>query len=242
MWFARRPIAHRGLHDEELPENTVPAFEAAAEAGYALELDVHLTSDQQVVVFHDETLDRLTSERGPLSARTCAELGALKVADSQATIPSLANVLEAVERRVPVLVEIKNEGDPGTLEAKVAEVLAGYRGQVAVQSFNPMTLRWFRQHAPKYARGLLASDFDDTKLARYKKFVLRRLLLAPLVAPAFIGYDIECLPYWAPAVVRRLGIPVVAWTVKTEDALVRARKTADNVIFEHIRPDGSVRS
>ncbi len=241
MWFARRPIAHRGLHDGSRPENTLPAFEAATRAGYAIELDVHITADGQVVVFHDETLDRLTTEHGPLAARSMQQLAGLKVGETDATIPTLQETLDLVDRRVPVLVEIKNEDDPGPLEAAVAKLLAGYRGQVAVQSFNPMSVFWFRKHTPRLARGLLSSDYDGVELARYKKFVLRRLLLAPLAAPAFIGYDIDCLPYWAPALVRRLGIPVLAWTVKTDDELRLARRVADNVIFEQIRP-GSPRA
>lgn len=237
MWFARRPIAHRGLHDASRPENTLPAFEAAAEAGYAIELDVHLTADGQVVVFHDETLDRLTTERGPVAARSMAQLEGLRVGDSDAAIPSLKQVLDLINRRVPLLVETKNEGKAGPLESAVADVLAEYRGQVAVQSFNPMALLWFRRFAPKLTRGLLSSDFDGVELARYKKFLLRRLLLAPLGAPAFVGYDIECLPYWAPALVRRLGIPVLAWTVRSQTELARARRAADNIIFEDIRPE-----
>jgi glycerophosphoryl diester phosphodiesterase len=118
----------------------------------------------------------------------------------------------------------------------VLAALRHYAGEVAIQSFNPLALAWFRRHVPELARGLLAGDFADASLPPYKKFVLRRLLLAPLSAPHYIGYDLRCLPHWAPRLARRLGVPLVAWTIQTPAEVRRATQLADNFIFERVRP------
>lgn len=212
------------------------AFEAAVEAGYAIELDVHLSRDGEVVVFHDATLDRLTEHTGDLAARPWTELRAMTIAGGRETIPSLSMVLELVDDRVPVVVEVKNEGKSGRLESAVVEVLRQSRGRYCVQAFNPKSLLWFLRYAPEFPRGLLSTNFVDEALPRHEKVLLRNLLLAPVVRPAYVGYDLRCLPYWAPSAARRLGIPLLTWTVRTDDELSRARGLSDNVIFEGVRP------
>ena len=212
------------------------AFEAAAQAGYPIELDVHLTRDGRVAVFHDDDLERMTGVAGRIQDRTWAELSELLLADSSQRIPSLDQVLAVVHGRVPILVDVKNGGPPGRLERAVSSLLRDYAGEVAIQSFNPLTLAWFRVAAPSIPRGLLASDFDGMSMPLYKRFVLQRLLLAPLSAPHYVGYDLRCLPHWAPELARKLGVPLVAWTVQTHDELRRATQLADNVIFERVRP------
>jgi glycerophosphoryl diester phosphodiesterase len=212
------------------------AFEAAAQAGYPIELDVHTTRDGHVVVFHDDDLERMTGVTGRVKDRTWAALVELRLGDSDERIPLLEDVLDAVRGRVPILVDLKNAGRPGRLEQTVSAILRDYAGEIAIQSFNPLTLAWFRLAAPAIARGLLASAFEGALLPAYKKFVLRRLLLAPLSAPHYVGYDLRCLPHWAPRVARRLGIPLIAWTIQTQDELRRATELADNFIFERVRP------
>ncbi len=238
-WIARTPIAHRGLHDDSRPENTRAAFENAADAGYAIELDVHLSRDGQPVVFHDATLDRLTEHRGPIAARDWPELREFKIAGTSETIPKLQDVLERVGDRVPVVVEIKNEGTPGRIERAVARALRTYAGRVCVQSFNPKSLMWFKRHAPEFPRGLLSTDFAERSLPMHQKVALENLLLAPMVRPAYVGYDLRCLPHWAPSVARRLGVPLLAWTVRNDHDLRRGHALADNVIFERVRPQAN---
>lgn len=235
-WIRQRPIAHRGLHDAERPENSLAAFEAAARSGYPIELDVHRTRDDGVVVFHDETLARMTGAAGRVEHHGLAELAALRLAGGDERIPTLAQALETVAGRVPVVIEVKNDGEVGPLEQLVLRDIRAYGGEVAVQSFNPFSVAWFRDAAPELTRGLLASDFEDTTLPRYQKFLLRRLLLAPLCAPHYIGYDLNALPYWPADIARRLGLALVAWTIRTPLELQRAGTVADNVIFEGVRP------
>ncbi|MEM6990361.1 MAG: glycerophosphodiester phosphodiesterase family protein [Myxococcota bacterium] len=234
-WIVDTPIAHRGLHDATKPENTRAAFDAAVAAGYAIELDVHASRDGVVVVFHDATLDRLTEHTGRVRDYEWSTLRTMRIAGTDETIPSLREIMTRVAGRVPVVVEIKNEGDPGRLERQVAADLTGTR-KFCVQSFNPMSLAWFRRNAPEVPRGLLSTDFVEESLPRYKKLLLRNLLLAPLVAPSYVGYDLRCLPFWAPTLSRHLGLPLLAWTVRSEADLLRARCLADNVIFEGVRP------
>lgn len=240
-WIVSVPIAHRGLHDATRPENSMAAFEAAARNGYAIELDVRASADGDAIVFHDRELDRLTAASGPVASRTGSWLRRLPLGGTRETIPSLEDVLDVVGTRVPVVVELKNDGVAGELEHRVAETLGRRHGEYAVQSFNPRSILWFRRHHERWPRGLLATDFKDEPLPRSQKIVLRNLLTAPGLALAYVGYELRCLPFWAPSWARRLGIPVVAWTVRAPADLLRARRLADNVIFEDVRPTGQLR-
>lgn len=210
-------------------------------AGYPIEIDLHLSRDGALVVFHDDELDRLTTASGPIDRYTRDELADLSLRahgrDTGLRIPFLEEVLELVGGRVPLVVEVKNRGSVGPLESRLAERLDAYSGEFTIQSFNPRVLAWFRKHRSQFSRGLLATNFSELgDLRRHEKFLLRRLLLAPAVAPDYVGYDLRCLPYWAPGLTRRLGIPLVAWTIRTAEDHDRALDLADNIIFEEIRP------
>ncbi len=237
-WVTSRPIAHRGLHDAGTPENSLGAFEAARDAGLPIELDVHPSVEGEPVVFHDDTLDRMTGQGGRVVDLPWHRLRTRALAGGPERIPHLADVVRCVGGRVPLVVEIKNPDAVGVIERAVLRVLSGYEGEVAVQSFNPYSIAWFRRNAPKIVRGLLAGDLDETDLGALQKFVLRRLLLAPSVRPHYVGYDLRALPFWSPSWLRNLGIPLVAWTVRTESQRARARALADNFIFEAVDPFG----
>jgi glycerophosphoryl diester phosphodiesterase len=240
-WLSRQPIAHRGLHDGDagVPENSRAAFEAAIAAGYAIELDLQRSADGAAMVFHDGDLDRMTEESGPVTARAAAELGRIRLSGSTETIPTLAQVLDDVAGRAPILVEIKSWHRPvGGLEAAALSHLQDYDGAVAVQSFDPASLAWFRHHAPGIRRGQIGHRYRHLRHGRsaWQRFLLRNLLLSGQSRPHFIAYDIDDLPHPAPALARRLGLPLLAWTVRSEAAWEKARGLADNVIFEQIRP------
>lgn len=236
-WLRSRPIAHRGLHDASRPENSLAAFEAAAAAGHPIELDVHLTADGQAVVFHDDTLERMTGHPGTVAASTLAELTALRLRGTDEPVPSLAQVLERVAGRVPVLVELKSHGPPrGRLEPAVCDVLARFPGEHAVQSFDPWSMLWMRRHAPHLPRGMLSGDMRSEGLPLHEALAVEHLLLAPAVRPDFIGYELRALPHPATSLWRRLGRPLLAWTIRDDAALRRARGLVDNVIFEGVTP------
>ncbi|MEM9461569.1 MAG: glycerophosphodiester phosphodiesterase family protein [Myxococcota bacterium] len=235
-WLRQRPIAHRGLHDDERPENSLAAFEAAATADYPIELDVRCSADGRAVVFHDSTLERMTGRPGTVAATPLAELTTLRLGASEQTIPSLDGVLAQVAGRVPVLIELKPADRVGPLERAVCDVLARQPGDYAVQSFDPFSMIRMRKLAPDLPRGLLSGNMRDEPMPLHHKLALRNLALAPQARPHFIGYELWSLPYWAPSHLRRRGLPLVAWTVRDEAGLARARLVADNVIFEHVRP------
>ncbi|MCH9685882.1 MAG: glycerophosphodiester phosphodiesterase [Deltaproteobacteria bacterium] len=236
-WLLARPIAHRGLHDAVHPENSVAAFEAAAEAGLPIELDVQRTHDGGAVVFHDEALSRLTGQPGQVTETSQAELEQLPLLGTSQTIPSLDRVLAVVDDRVPIVVEIKASGPRGALERVVRDALRRRPGRYVVQSFDPWSLVWMRRHAPEIPRGMLSTDFrDDAGLPRYQEVVLEHLMMTPWVRPHYVGYDLRALPHPAPSQLRAAGVPLLAWTVRDAAQLARARSLADNVIFEGVEP------
>ena len=242
-WLTETPVAHRGLHDlgRGRAENTASAFRAAMKAGYAIECDVGLSADGVPVVFHDDTLGRLTGVDGPLESRTAAELMVLPVLGTRDTVPRLADLLALVAGKVPLLVELKGgRGRRGRLEPAVARLLADYRGPVAIQSFDPAMVTWFRRHAPGVLRGQISMNYameDDEEAPPARlRGPLTNLAFWRQNQPDFIAYDIRALPNWAVARHRRAGVPVLAWTVRSAADRARAALHADNVIFEHWRP------
>lgn len=242
-WLVRIPIAHRGLHNAArgVIENSLPAFWAASRAGYPAELDVRLLADGELVVFHDQTLDRLTDSSGPISALTSPELddivlsGATSNDDPKtddARIPLLSNVLDVIAGTTPLLIEIKNEGEVGELEERTAVLLASYRGAYAVQSFHPGTVRYWREHAPATPRGLLAGDFRDEKIDEDMRRRLRNMEFIGECEPDFIGYDIRLLPNDIVEQQRAAQRCVLGWTARSQSDAKRALAHCDNIIFE----------
>lgn len=186
-----RPYAHRGLWGGEVPENSLSAFRLAAERGFAIELDVQLSRDGEVMVFHDYTLTRMCKIEQNLAELTAQELGALSLAGTAEGIPTLKEVLAVVDGRVPLLIELKGENGNVDLCPRVAEVLADYRGEWCVESFNPLLLRWFKKYRPQVVRGLLSTDLIKEKKngSRVLNFALSALLLTFLCRPQFHAWD-----------------------------------------------------
>ena len=240
-WLIETPIAHRGLHDASagVPENSLAAFRAAAAKGYAIELDLQLSGDGEAVAFHDDELARLSGVSGAVSSRTAAELGRIQLLGTKETVPSLRQVLEEIAGQVPLLLELKTfDRAVGPLESATCRLLAGYSGAVALQSFEPATVAWLRRQDPALWRGQISSGLRPHRgrESSLRRFLRRNLLLLGAGRPDFIAYDIDRLPHPAVALARRLGMPVLAWTVASEAQLRKARALADNIIFEHIRP------
>jgi len=242
-WLVSIPIAHRGLHDHArgVIENSLPAFWAAARAGYPAELDVRLLADGEIVVFHDQNLDRVTDATGPISARSVRELERIFLSGAaggddprrdDARIPLLREVLDLVAGSTPLLIEVKNEGEVGALEDAVAAMLAAYRGAYAIQSFHPGTVLYWRERAPAAPRGLLAGDFRDEKVDEITRARLRDMESIGECEPDFIGYDIRMLPRDVVTRERAAGRPVLGWTARSRAEAERVRSHCDNIIFE----------
>jgi glycerophosphoryl diester phosphodiesterase len=238
-WFVDTPIAHRGLHDAEagVPENSLAAFEAARDRRIPMELDVRLLRDGAVAVFHDEDLSRLTGAELKLKDQDSTSIKSLRLRGTGEAIPLLPEVLDLVGGKAPLLVELKNFGIPGALESAVLSALESYRGRFAVQSFNPFSMGWFKVNAPRIIRGHLSGAFAGLDLEEPLKETLRRLELIDVTAPAFVGYDIRCLPYDPVVELRAHGMPIVGWTVRTGDERRHTSEWCDNYIFEYIEPD-----
>ncbi len=236
-FLKQKPYAHRGLHGGGRVENSISAFRAAIEQGYGIELDVRMSLDAQVIVFHDDTLDRLTRETGPVHRRSRRELCQIKFSDSNEAIPGLDDVVSMVAGRGPILVEIKADGpNIGKFCLRVRRALEGYRGQVAVMSFNPEVVRWFRRHAKSLPRGLVITEGQNVDVAAQLKARFARHAMLWRAKPDFIAYDIRNLPSRFAAAQRKRGLPVLTWTVRSADEEARAAEHADEIIFEHPAP------
>lgn len=238
--FLRAPIAHRALHRPGRPENSLAAVRAAVAAGYGIEIDVQPSADAVAMVFHDDTLDRLTGAEGPVAARTAAELGAITLAGSDEGIPTLAEVLDAVAGKVALLIEIKDQDGAmgpgvGGLERAVARALEGYGGPVAVMSFNPHSVAAMAALAPEVPRGLTTYGWDDAEAQALPE--ARRAELAAIgdferVGASFISHDRRDLGNPRVAELKARGVPVLCWTVRSAEQESQAREIADNITFE----------
>lgn len=236
-WLVERPVAHRGLHSPEIPENSLAAFDAAIEHGYAIELDVRLTRDGIPIVYHDPTLERLTGIEESVAECPWERIADLQLTGTDERIPQLSTVLDRVDGRSPLLIEVKSRARGHALETAIESRLDGYDGPFAVQSFNPVSLAYFRKHRPSWPRGQVAGELaGHPNVPWYQNHLLKRLLLNWLSRPDFIAYELSELPTWPVSVHRSLGLPVLAWTVRTEAELRQAAERADNVIFEEVRP------
>jgi glycerophosphoryl diester phosphodiesterase len=241
-WLTARPIAHRGLHGNGVIENSLSAAAAAVAADYAIEVDLQLSKDGVIFVFHDETLDRLTSEKGDVADRTASELKTIKLNNSSDTIPTLDDLLALVAGKVPLVLELKSSWDGDvTLAKKVADRLAGYEGPVAVMSFDPDLIAALKTHAPGLPRGIVAErkyihPFWNF-LSPSKKRFLGLLLHLLRSKPHFVAYAQFNLPAVAPLIAKYVfGMPLLSWTVRTEKERAHVSRWADQIIFEHIRP------
>ena len=240
--FLSIPLAHRGYHNavQRRPENSLTAFRAAIGAGYGIELDVQRTADGQAVVFHDETLDRMTADRGAVDGRTAAALQIIRLSDSDDFIPTLPEVVALVDGRVPVLIEIKDCMDTmaqtsGRLEAAVAAAVVGYDGPVAVMSFNPHCMAHMARLAPQVARGLTTEAYDPDDNAPIPAATCARLRGIPdydAAACSFISHQAADLDRPRVAELKAQGARILCWTIRSPNAEALARKIAQNITFE----------
>ncbi|MCL2050779.1 MAG: glycerophosphodiester phosphodiesterase [Lachnospiraceae bacterium] len=234
-------FAHRGLHDNALgkgksaaPENSLKAFERAVTAGYGIELDVLLTKDSQVVVFHDETLERMCGVAGAVIDYTYEELKQFTLMESGERIPLFADVLKLVDGRVPLIVEYKIVNHNLSVLPLGDELLREYKGQYVIESFHPFALRWYKQNNQAVIRGQLADRFTEKKeYQSFQYWLLQNLLLNFITKPDFIAFNHEHQGMWSRTICRVFfGNKAVAWTLKTPEELEKVRTKFDWFIFE----------
>ena len=231
--------AHRGLHNGTRAENSLSAFKAAVDAGYGIELDVRLSSDGELVVFHDDTLERVTDREGRVDAYTAKELSEIKLCDTGDGIPTFCEVLELVGGRVPLLVELKEDAGKYGVTEKACEMLREYTGEYMIESFNPLALGRVRKLLPGTCRGILSQSFlKDKKYRTLTHFLLEILVLNVVCRPHFVAFNIEHSNNAALRLTRRVfGVPTLAWTVRSEAQEQKAAKEGfETTIFEGHEP------
>ena len=240
QWLFNKPISHRGLHTDDLPENSLGAFMNSISNGYPIELDVRLTDDEKVVVFHDDALGRMTGKDGYVSKINSSELGEYKLLNAEKKptefcIPTFEEVLSLVDGKVPLLIEIKNfSRTAGTLERLATQLLATYNGEYAIQSFNPFCVAYFKENMPDVPRGILSCYFSKNDIkGALKRHALKTLKMNKIACPDFISYAAENLPN---RYVTRTKLPVLAWTVRSNEKAQQLCTVANNIIFERFIP------
>jgi glycerophosphoryl diester phosphodiesterase len=238
-WLTARPIAHRGLHDKPrgLIENTAGAFAAAIAGNYAIECDLQITRDGESVVFHDDVLDRLTDATGKVCERTVAEMQALTIRGSSDRVQTLRALLQQVEGKVPLVIEIKSLWDRSdALARRTLEIVSSYQGHYALMSFDPDVVSVLRQLSPATPRGIVAERATDSyysMLSPARRLELRTMSHLPRTQPHFISFYFRELP-WAPITAcRAAGLPVISWTIRSPGEAREAMRHTDQVTFEN---------
>jgi glycerophosphoryl diester phosphodiesterase len=243
-WLIARPVAHRGLHDvaSGVIENTPSAFAAAVAGNYAIECDLQLSADGEAMVFHDDTLERLTEGIGRVDALAASALKRVAFRATSDHMITLGELCELVAGRVTLVIEVKShfDGDRRLIK-RAAVVLTGYHGPVALMSFDPGPMAALRALAPGLTRGIVAErhyrhrEWDH--LSTRAKRALAYFSHALQTRPQFIAYSVKDLPSAVPLVARRvLQLPLLTWTVRTAEDRERAGRYADQMIFESFRP------
>lgn len=242
--FLKGHIAHRGLHSDGIPENSMEAFRAAVALGVGIELDVQPSGDGVAMAFHDYDLGRLTGQVGLVEALSADDLRTTPLLGTAHNVPRLRDVLEMVAGRVPVLIEIKDRDgamgpDVGPLEDAVIADLAQYVGDVAVMSFNPHSVACFRDRAPRLARGLVTSDFEAEQwpdLEEATRHHLRDIPDFDDLGCSFISHQGDRLHMPRVAELKAQGAKILCWTIRSKAQEIQARQIADAVTFEGYLP------
>jgi len=236
--FFGKYVAHRGLfNNRDIPENSLAAFRAAVEGGYPIELDVQLTRDGRLVVFHDELAYRMCRSDKKISDMTYPELQELRLLDTEEGIPLFSDVLLQVNERVPILIEIKHYKDCTKIAAELSRQLKDYKGEYAVQSFHPRAVAWYRRHERDVAAGLLATKYTKKGSRVPWHNVCSTLLLNFYSRPDFVSFNhkhIRLFPYRLARRLYRFGN--ACWTLKNQKDLDLAKESFDICIFDSFIP------
>lgn len=231
-WLSDVPLAHRGLHGDGVPENSLAAFAAARAAGVGVELDVWATRDGVAVVTHDHDLSRLAGDQRLVADVTADDVSTLRLGDTGERIPTLADALDVLGD-TPVMVEVKNPSTaPGPAEVATLAAAGAHRGPWCVASFNPRTVGWFATHAPDVIRVQTSGLFYDVPMPSPVRWSLRTLRWLRRTTPHAVSYEVSGIDQPPAVRYRERGGVLLAWTVRTPDELALARTHADNIIFE----------
>lgn len=227
--------AHRGLWNGELPENSAASFRSAVENGFGIELDVHITADDRLIVFHDDTLDRMCGVSGKVADKTMAELRALRLKGTEHIMPTFGEFLDIVDGRVPLIIEIKSDKRNDLLCRLVWERLQRYAGPYCIESFDPRCVAWFRKNAPQVIRGQLAFGLGNKKRTAIN-VLLGTLIQNVLGRPDFVAYEAATDKNPAMGLQRLLRPWLVCWTIHSQKDMDAQRGRYDLQIFDGFVP------
>lgn len=237
-WLTDTYVAHRGLFDNNngVPENSIPAFEKAAQNAFGIETDVQMSKDGILVVFHDGTLKRMTGADGKISDHTFEELRKFRLLNTDCVIPTFEEFLQAANG-VNLVVEIKTHDDIGEIEQKTYNALKNYGGHYCVESFNPYIIRWFKKHAPEVIRGTLSCSYEHAPWSKFKKNLLANLKLCKWNGSQFIAYDAATINVNKAVKKFSKKIPIICWTIRSQEQFDELREHFDNMIFDSFTPE-----
>lgn len=236
-WIVKSPIIQRGLHGDKVPENSISAFKQAIKNKLPIKFEVSALADGTPVVFNDERLARMTGADGFISSLNISDIENFKLQGTKEKIPTLAEALDVIDGKVPLLIEIKNKGKVGMFEKNIWKELIKYDGEYAIASFNPETLEWFKNNAPKIKRGQFSSFFkNNDSLSALRKYALRKMVYNKKVSePNFIIYNEADMPN--KYLRKYYGVlPVLAYTIKTDGEELRLKGFCDNFIYDDYTP------
>jgi glycerophosphoryl diester phosphodiesterase len=233
--------AHRGLYekDQSVPENSLEAFRRAAEYGCGVELDVQLSKDGAVVVFHDDTVDRMTTEKGRVDSFTLKELQAMPLMGTEHRMPLFTDVMAVLDGVSPTIVELKSTPNYPELCEKTLAILRTLKGPYCVESFDPRIVRWFYKNAPDLTRGQLTEAYSYWRKAGlpvWRCVLMHTLFINFLTHPQFIAFGRGKRPL-CMLLGRKLGAKTVFWTERPDSDHETLAKRYDCRIFEHYRPE-----
>ncbi len=241
--FQNLQCGHRGLYkkDQSIPENTLASFRAAVENGYGVELDVQLTKDGEVVVFHDDFVDRETEYKGRVDSFTLAQLQKMSLfgnSGADKCIPLFTDVMGVLDGNSPTIVELKSTDNYPELCEKTLAILRTCKGPYCVESFDPRIVRWFKKNAPDLMRGQLTESYAGWRKesSAFKSFAMSHLWTNFLTRPHFIAYGSPKRPL-AWFVAKKAGAFLVYWTEREANDHALLQKQYDCLIFEHFHPN-----
>jgi len=221
----QRPIAHRGLHDNKfIVENTLESFNAAIKSKFPIECDIVLSKDEEVIVFHDYDLKRLANINKSIDNFRTDELRKINLLETKSVISSVDEVLHKVKGEVPILIEIK-ESFNCKIEERLFEIIRSYDGEIAIQSFDSKSIRWFKENAPFFKLGLVSRSTNLT-IEEVNK-----------LGVDFVSFDINILESDIVKKTKSMGFHILTWTVDTNEKYQKSLRFADNCIFQNIKFD-----
>lgn len=227
-------IAHRGLFDrEKIPENSMLAFDKALEKGYSIEIDVNMTQDGYIVVFHDNSLKRMTGIKNDITTMTLSEIKKLKLLGTENKIPTFEDVLLQVSGKVPILIEVKPNSKYKELMEKLINLLEKYNGKYSIQSFDPRIVYWLKKNMPQISRGQISSKNIREVKSRILKILLGKMVFNVITKPNFISYQYLSINEKFYKKQKNKGREVIAWTLKNKEDYEKIRDYCDMVVFEN---------